>query len=350
MTDIYYKIQNGEEKVKQESDIITLVDMTELTSRKDIATLIQELKALKPKVLGIDIIFEGFISDGDGDEQLAEACLDMDSVDMVWAYKLTDYDDSRQSYLRSVHSFFITPEEQNEGFVNVVQNPNKSVKKYAISLPYKDTIAYSLPARIAQITIDSLYANCETFHTIDYRPVVFPVVKHDELDDFRDLITDHVVLLGAIQEERDKYYTPIGQLSGLEILAYTINSITSKNPLRYASNWVIFLWALLSGYIINIVDFLFTRKIRKNNTVLMLFFTRSKLYNKFITFIVMALSTWVSFELYAKEKYFVDTVLALSTIILITEGRLLYIGLLSVLKKHTKWKWVNNSIYNTELE
>ena len=63
----------------------------------------------------------------------------------------------------------------------------------------------------------------------------------------------------------------------------------------------------------------------------------------------MMLITGVSFILYAKQGYFVDTVLALSTIVLIEEGRLLYAGVLSVIKKKTKWKWAEKSIYADEI-
>jgi hypothetical protein len=42
-------------------------------------------------------------------------------------------------------------------------------------------------------------------------------------------------------------------------------------------------------------------------------------------------------------------VLALSTIVLINEGRLLYIATLAVLKKKWKWKIIEKSLYAEEL-
>ena len=83
---------------------------------------------------------------------------------------------------------------------------------------------------------------------------------------------------------------------------------------------------------------------------MMVFVTQSELYDKVISFLVMVLITGFSFELYVKCSYFVDTVLPLATIVLIEEGRLLYVGLLSVLKKKKKEFLVTKSIYAKEIE
>ena len=348
MTDVYYKILNKDGDT-EECNTITLVDMTDVTHRQDIAKVISEIKALKPVALGVDIIFEGLIEDGDGDNLLADACLEGDSVNTVWAYKLTKYDEKTRKFQNSLHSFFIVEGMENEGFVNLVDDPSKTIKRYAVTLPYKDTVAYSLPAQIARI-VKNADLGGEKNHTINYKAVSFPVVKYDELSSYRELIEGHIVLLGTTQEEREMYYTPIGQKSGMEILAYTILSMTETTPIRHSSRWMIILWALIAGYITNLIDYLLTKRIENRRSTLMVFITQSEFYDKIISFFVMMLITGVSFHLYAKYNYFVDTVLALSTIVLIEEGRLLYAGLLSVLKKKTKWKWVEKSIYADDLD
>jgi hypothetical protein len=91
MTDIYYKILNSDESTDVCSSI-TLVDMTELTQRKDIAQVIREINDMKQSVLGIDIIFEGEKSDAEGDTLLIEACMQGNSSNTVLAYKLTNSD------------------------------------------------------------------------------------------------------------------------------------------------------------------------------------------------------------------------------------------------------------------
>lgn len=348
MTDIYYKIQNSGDPTEV-CNTITLVDITELTHRKDIAKVIKEINKMKPSVLGIDIIFEGEKSDQEGDELLAEACLNCNPSKTVFAYKLTNYNESKQTYQRSLHSYFSMGHEIKEGFVNLVDNPEKSVRRYANMLPFQNRQVYSFPYQISQLVTPKATSD-ETMYTINYKPVVFPVIKYNELDNYKDYITDHIVLIGATQEERDKFYTPIGQKSGMEILAYTILSMTEDSPVEHASPWIVILWALIAGYLTNLIDFFLTKRVQKRQSTMMVFITQSEFYDKVISFIVMVLITWVSFELYIKCSYFVNTVLPLATIVLIEEGRLLYVGILSVLKKKKQINIVKKSIYANEIK
>ena len=347
MTDIYYRIGDNGGDAESEN-IVTLVDMTDLSRRKDIAAVISEIKSMKPAALGVDIIFEGRQLDGDGDDILSEACLDGDTDNVVWAYKLTKYDREGDKFRNCLHSFFITDDGQREGFINMVQNPAKSIREYSVTLPYRDTVAYSLPAQIARI-VSGREPECEGRHTINYRQAEFPVVGYDRLADCREVIEGHIVLLGTTQEERDIYYTPIGQKPGLEILAYTVLSIIEDQHVRHAGEWMVILWALLAGYMANLLDFMLTKRMGNRHSTFMLFITQSEFYDKIMSLVVMILITWASFELFSRYNYFVDTVLALSNIVLIEEGRLLYVALLAVLKRKTKWKWVGKSIYIEEI-
>lgn len=348
MTDIYYKIQNSEDPTEVCNNI-TLVDMTELTHRKDIAQIIRKINEMKPSALGIDIIFEGEKSDLEGDELLAEACLNGNPNKTVFAFKLTKYDESAHSYQKSLHSFFSAGHEIKEGFVNLIDNPEKSVRRYANILPYKNTSVHSFPFQISEIATQKVISD-EKFHTINYKPIVFPVIKYNELDDYKEYIKDHIVLLGTTQEEKDYYYTPIGEKAGLEILAYTIHSMIENSPIKHANPWIVLLWALIAGYLTNLIDFFLTKRMQKRQSAMMIFITQSELYDKVISFIVMVLITWISFELYTRYNYFVDTVLPLATIVLIEEGRLLYVGLLSILKKNKHINIVKKSIYANEIE
>ena len=90
-----------------------------------------------------------------------------------------------------------------------------------------------------------------------------------------------------------------------------------NSPVKHASQWIVFLWALIAGYLTNLIDFFLTKRVQKRQSAMMIFITQSELYDKIISFIVMVLITWVSFELYTKFNYFVDTVLPLATIVLI---------------------------------
>lgn len=65
--DFYYQIMSTSDGVDT-NRVVTIVDMTELISRRDLANTISEITALKPKVLGVDIVFEGLKEDTIGDQ------------------------------------------------------------------------------------------------------------------------------------------------------------------------------------------------------------------------------------------------------------------------------------------
>jgi hypothetical protein len=158
------------------------------------------------------------------------------------------------------------------------------------------------------------------------------------------------VLLGSTREEADKHYTPLGQLPGMEILAYTLQSMLEGSDVSTAPLWQVVLLALLAGYLTNVIDFFVSNAIYHRKSAIMVFITQSEFYDKLISFIVMVVLTFFTFMLFAKMNYFIDSVLGLSTIVLIEEGRLLYVGILAVLKKAFGKKIVEKSIYAEELE
>ena len=57
VTDIYYQMHSDMGEVRK-SSLVTIVDMTELTSRQDIANTIEEIENHHPAVLGIYIVFD----------------------------------------------------------------------------------------------------------------------------------------------------------------------------------------------------------------------------------------------------------------------------------------------------
>ncbi len=72
MSDLYYHILwSGNEP--EQNDLITLVDVTDLHKRGDIAHTIEQVNQQEPKVLGIDIIFEGVKEDSLGNDSLMNA-------------------------------------------------------------------------------------------------------------------------------------------------------------------------------------------------------------------------------------------------------------------------------------
>ncbi len=347
MTDIYYRIENTGKPVPNQQ--ITLVDMTELTSRDrdKIAGVVKQISQMNPTALGIDIIFEGLQANADADDELAEAFFEAPE-NTVLAFKLTEPDAATGTFGNAVHSFFAQETGLTEGTVNVTNNPHRSMTTYPVFfIEHTDTML-SLPVQLSRMLGAAPLPGARE-QTINYKGTAFPVVDYKDLPRSRHLIENHIVLLGSTREESDKHLTPLGQRPGMEIMAYTLLSILEGVHVYHAPFWQCLLWALLTGILTNIVDLFLTRRLERSHSTVLLFLTESEFYEKFMAFMLMALLTLCTFLFFVYHNYYVNSILALSTIVILPEGRLLYIALLTVLKKKLKWKAVDHSLYAEEV-
>ena len=95
ITDMFFEVEHADEP--EECPIITIVDMTELYDRGDIAELIREVDECNPVCIGVDLIFEGVRDNILGNELLEQTLSDLKSP-AVFANKLTDYNSSNNSF------------------------------------------------------------------------------------------------------------------------------------------------------------------------------------------------------------------------------------------------------------
>ena len=106
MSDVFFKIQNSTSQLEN-NELITIVDMTELTSRGDIGQLLLDINSLEPMVIGVDLIFEGIKDDLEGNLQLEEAIMEV-SDKAIFAFKLINYIPSQKIFDSSVNSYFLS--------------------------------------------------------------------------------------------------------------------------------------------------------------------------------------------------------------------------------------------------
>ena len=347
MSSIYYQIMNSEDEEKEMSDLITLVDMTELTHRDSLAILVNQISSMKPKHLGVDIIFEGLKDNQVADQELAEAFYNCDENTVI-AFKLLNYDHKTKSYKGVVHSFFADDDAPfTEGFTNARTDDARVIRNYYISEDYLGKKVYSLPAQIARIDGVGLEGRPNE-HIINFQPVKFPVVSWTDIQNHPELIKDRIVLLGTTKQENDMHYTPIGKMSGLEVIAYAVLSMLEGYDIMEASWYWVVLLAFFAGYVTNVCDYQFRIHTKQRKSFLMIFVHESNLYLRVLYFLLMALCTWITFLLYVNEHIYINSMLALSTIFLIGEGRLMLKGLIAALTKKFHWKWLSYSLYAPE--
>ena len=358
MMEVYFHINNsGEKEMSQEISIVDITDLSE-RQRDSIAIVVNQISELKPSILGVDVIFERPLSDTEADDKLANAFLSTpDDIPIVMAEKLSLPNSETRTFGMVTHSFFVDGLLE-EGGVNVIEKPTTNLKHYPVYLMTETDTVYSLPAKIVEILSgEKVVPDRDCEHTINYESVDFPVINYRELQENKQLITGRKVLLGAFYEERDKHLTPLGELPGIKVLAYTIHSMQQNKHIWQGSLFWIILMAVLAGYFMNAFEFLMSWLIvkvpksrGKDIPLFLKFFTESEIYDKIVAFIFMVFFTGFAYWLYAKQYIYINTWLALGTIAFIEEGRLIYKAWLVFLYKKGLTKASQHSIYYKEIK
>jgi CHASE2 domain-containing sensor protein len=238
VTDIFYHVisENAEPDT---SRIITIVDMTEITDRKRLADVLEEIQSMQPKAVGVDIVFEGWKPDTVGDMRIMDVAAE--SKNTVFAYRLLDYENDSVGYAQERHSFFTDIVPVKEGFTNYERTLYNVLKRHSnLQLTCKGQQRTSMINEVAKIyttesdASDTIPSDVKKLD-VNFRPTVFPVVPADSLRAYSSLIKDHVVLYGAVNELSDTHYTPIGVIPGVELLAYSLQTIFEQNEVKYLS-------------------------------------------------------------------------------------------------------------------
>lgn len=363
MSDIYFQIHNT--GPKEESELITLVDIGDLWQRDKIADVVEQVSQQSPTLLALDVIFEGKQSDTIVDHRLASSILENEnsSLPIVLATKLIEYDEEMNCFLGATRSFFVADSTLfvynsivEEGSVNMMNKVGTRVKSYPVYLMQGEDTVFSLPAMVAHMLGTDVNLSKGSEQPIRFEGTTFPVVHYSDIEKERAKIENHIVLMGAANEESDKHFTPIGEISGMEIIAYTIKSMVEKNGIIIGGLFWIILVALLAGYLMNVVELFskqfFTRwlprQFGKRSFLWASFMVESEIYDKIVAFAFMVVFTFFTYMLYANDIFYVNTWLALATVGFIEEGRLIYKAILSYMKRKGL-KFPLSSIYADEL-
>lgn len=247
MTDLFCEAENGNSP-QDTSSVITIVDMSEVFNRAELATIIEHIDNLQPAIIGVDIRFDGERDDHIGNERLIETVLNTNSP-VVWANQLSDWSDEEKQFIKVLHSFFVDRGIQvEEGFTNVQHDINGgTVRSYGIMRQVNGFTTYSLPAKLAiAMTGDSTILKKSDDCNIRYSSTHFPTVPFDKITENANLIRNHIVILGALHDKRDMHYSPMGPTSGVSIIAFATNTLINNNaPRELSFGWTIVLSLLL---------------------------------------------------------------------------------------------------------
>ncbi|MGM9679554.1 MAG: CHASE2 domain-containing protein [Bacteroidaceae bacterium] len=312
-TDIYYQILS-QTTVPDTSRVVTIVDMTQIYRRGQMAQVLQDIQAASPKVVGIDVVFDLEKDDFEGNDSLIRIAQDYGN--MVFSMKSLDFDEDNGGYTKEIHSFLTNYVDVKEGASNVPRGGQYDVLKREImrrilsmgrELP-------SLPALVAsEYTGRELWKEDEATIGINFSPKVFDVLSPEEVRQHPELIEGRVVMLGAMYEDSDTHWTPIGKIPGVELLAYGIQTMLEKREVRHLPSFLTYLisFFLSLAYCYFIVYFKHTTA--SSDSMFVRFIVGSAYVVSMITFLFTTLLLFVAFLVFALSDISVNLALAISS-------------------------------------
>ena len=330
--DFYYQIL-GSTSEQDTSRVVTIVDMTEQTDRRQLAELMMEVESFHPKVMGIDIVYEGLKEDTIGNQMVKEAAKECHTA--VFAYKLIDRTDE------AIHSFFMPDDSIKEGFVNMPRQLYGGLKR---SLSIGRTHQGELYPSFLKLVADQ-YADQEVVELADkelrinFTPKKFQVVHYDSLYEYKHLITDRIVLLGAMKEESDMHYTPLGKMAGTELLAFGVETLLKNNKVvKFPTwlSWIVSFVVALIAVILRSLYLQFAKNERRHPLVSALLST--ELAIGLVVFVIVAMTVWVSFILFCKFNVSVNLGFAIAAMAFAFTATNLYETIVKLFNKKIKKK------------
>ncbi len=344
-TDVFFQITNKSSQVNQD---ITIVDIKDEYNRGRIAQCISAVDSLKPWVIGVDIIFESIKGEPEDNYNLFQTASNMTSK-TVWATKLLDYDPTSQSFINQSGSFFADTLAVVSGFTNLDDNlENTTIRKMLTEETLDGNNVYSFPVAVAMSLDYSIALKPTSKLTIDYS-TKFTTVAYDSIDNNKNLIKDHIVLIGSTTDESDMWHTPIGKMPGVMVQAYSLNAIRNHSDIKYFSKWTNLLIAFILCYLFEVLIDLGFQRLRRRDSALGHFLIDSKLLLRVATIVFMAIVTWIILLVFVYHSKYIDAVLILAALGILIESRRIYNAAIKALSKNHNWWILKNSLLNTNI-
>ena len=325
ITDFYYQVLNMQEE-RDTSRLVTIVDMTELTDRADIAYALSEVLEQKPKVVGVDIKFEGLKPENPfGDSLIMDVARNNTSI--VFALQFIDESFDGTQYTQARRSFFADSiPKLKEGIVNMPFDKYGGMKRnLLIGKMVKGQMVPSMTKRLGdEYAGEEVMPLADKMLKINWSPVEFRVIPYDSISYYGEYIADRVVLFGAIDDEVDMHLTPQGKMPGIKLLGYGVETMVKQTQIKDAPLWITCLASFLIVLLIKLFFNRYDSFVKNRKSDLLRIGLNTTLVKGFIKFLWMALFMYIGFVLFVKCNISINFAWALSAIAFIAMADDLY--------------------------
>ncbi|MBR6141161.1 MAG: CHASE2 domain-containing protein [Bacteroidaceae bacterium] len=304
-TDIFYDMMLA--SPADTCSTIVIVDITSLHDRDSIASVLDEIDALEPAAIDIDVVFE-HPREPIGDTHLWNTAATLSKA--VFSFKMIDPDRERNEFTRQVHSFFAADLELNEGFVNVDRS---MIRNIPLCLEMKGKPYPSVIARMMEVLQDKPfdYQNHRK-RPINYEPTVFRIIPYDSIQHYAKYITGHIVMFGGAHESVDMLYTPLGQMHGIEVLCYAMKTMLEMKKQNNCTGILYWLLTILFSYIGVSCIMAYKEKTLRMRDGIIGDLLRTTLITSLFIFSMMVIYISVGFMLFTKWRFSFDLTPTLS--------------------------------------
>lgn len=344
ITDMFFEVEHTDKP--EECNIITIVDMTELYDRGDIAELIREVDECNPMCIGVDLIFEGVKDDGIGNEMLEQTLLTLKSP-AVFANKLTDYSGASNSFNDIVRSYCAEECGLTEAYTNVTDDMmGSNIRELSTHRLYKNQKQTSFPVKITEMAGINNTNNDSEDLLINYRNVDFRVIPNDKIGENRDILEGSIVIIGTMYEERDMHNTPLGKMSGAKIQAYSLLTLLEHRQVHHVPDIICWIIAFLLCYLLEVaVDIFYQISKAHSDSVFQTFIREANIVSIVFLFVFEVLSCWVFYILFIKENLLMSGGIILATLVFTCEARDIYMALIKgFYSKYNNKPFFSNSL------
>lgn len=300
---------------------ITIVDIGNLNKRREIAAAMSNVEALHPKVVAVDIVFEGQKEDYEGDSMIVAVA--MNNPNMVFSYNLIDDSWDGTEYHQTCRSFFadsLTP--ASLGFTNMPRNMYGTIKRsLPVARPLNGEMCPSIIKQVAERYAEQELVKAEDRDIkINYSPMVFQVVSADDVTQYPELITDRIVMFGAMQVESDMHDTPVGKIAGVKLLAYSVDTLLRHKQIKEIPIWLLCLVSILIIMVSQSFLGRYDRFAKSQKFAPLRIFLRLTAVKGLIKFFWMALLLGIAFLLFYHFNLSVNLTYAAAAVVFITTG------------------------------
>lgn len=335
-TDVYYEMMHSDNP-DIDQDIL-IIDMTELSTRNEIAKVITDIRKCEPKLLCIDLIFEHPSYDPISDDSLITSLL-QDGCRILLPCKLRNYDNESEAFQDCLHSFFYTSDNSNIscGYCNYRQiRMGGCTRETSVCQNLKDSVVYSFP-----FMASCLYKGKEIQSQpvneshIMYDDIDFQTICHKNVLKEAENIKGKLVILGTLHEEADTHFTPLGKMPGAKVVAYSIHTYLKGEAIKDFGITNSFIIAMITWWLAACIGYW----IEKRHNIIY------AILAKIVNFTLGVFIIWISFEVYARYQYNIDLLYPLLGLAMVEDIREMYTGIIRWLQAKTHLSIFSKSLY-----